>query len=295
MGMGCPGPQPAERSQVDDFSPPFAQRPEGLTGNQKRPPRIASEHRVPLTQGQLVECDGFIVRRVIHQDVDAAQFPGRLSDDGSYRLFFGHIAAQRYRPDAQEAKITDRALGLSGGVEKGNRHIRTGSRQGQSACPAQAPRSAGNQNGFARQETAMVSNHTSDCTCPPAPAANHGSEFLNQTLPRAQNILFRSPGPVLSPVDSGTESDGFCYTLLMSAPRHVIVYSRKGCHLCEIVKETVAKLHRRGGFTWKEVDVDSDEQLRRQFTDEVPVVFIDGRKAFKYRINEREFLRKLAG
>jgi glutaredoxin len=81
----------------------------------------------------------------------------------------------------------------------------------------------------------------------------------------------------------------------MSALRQVIIYSRKGCHLCEIVKETVVKLHRRGGFTWKEVDVDSDEQLRRQFTDEVPVVFIDGRKAFKYRVNEQEFLRKLAG
>jgi hypothetical protein len=54
------------------------------------------------------------------------------------------------------------------------------------------------------------------------------------------------------------------------------------------------KLERRGGFKWQEVDVDSDESLRRQFTDEVPVVFIDGRKAFKYRMDEREFLRKLA-
>jgi glutaredoxin len=76
--------------------------------------------------------------------------------------------------------------------------------------------------------------------------------------------------------------------------RQVIVYSRKGCHLCEIVKETLSKLQRRGGFTWQEVDVDSDEQLRRRFTDEVPVVFIDGRKAFKYRLDENEFLRKLA-
>jgi glutaredoxin len=76
--------------------------------------------------------------------------------------------------------------------------------------------------------------------------------------------------------------------------RHVVVYSRKGCHLCEIVKETISKLQRRGGFTWSEVDVDSDEELRRQFTDQVPVVFIDGRKAFKYRMDEREFLRKLA-
>ncbi len=80
----------------------------------------------------------------------------------------------------------------------------------------------------------------------------------------------------------------------MLASREVVVYSRKGCHLCEIVKETLVKLERRGGFKWQEVDVDSDDSLRRQFTDEVPVVFIDGRKAFKYRMDEREFLRKLA-
>jgi len=80
----------------------------------------------------------------------------------------------------------------------------------------------------------------------------------------------------------------------MSELRQVVVYSRKGCHLCEIVKETLTKLHRRGGFTWQDIDVDTDEQLRRQFTDEVPVVFIDGRKAFKYRMDESDFLRKLA-
>jgi glutaredoxin len=80
----------------------------------------------------------------------------------------------------------------------------------------------------------------------------------------------------------------------MTMARDVVVYSRKGCHLCEIVKETLSKLQRRGGFQWREIDVDSDEDLRRKFTDEVPVVFIDGRKAFKYRMDEREFLRKLA-
>ena len=79
----------------------------------------------------------------------------------------------------------------------------------------------------------------------------------------------------------------------MADPRQVLVYTRKGCHLCEIVKESLVKLERRGLFRWQEVDVDTDEQLRRQFTDEVPVVFIDGRKAFKYHMDEREFLRKL--
>jgi glutaredoxin len=70
--------------------------------------------------------------------------------------------------------------------------------------------------------------------------------------------------------------------------RQVVVYSRKGCHLCEVVKESLVKLSRRGGFTWSEVDVDSDSELRRQFNDQVPVVFIDGHKAFKYRMDERE-------
>ncbi len=79
----------------------------------------------------------------------------------------------------------------------------------------------------------------------------------------------------------------------MSEPREVIVYSRKGCHLCEIVKESLVKLHKRGGFHWREIDVDSDPEIRRLYTDEVPVVFIDGRKAFKYHMNEQEFLRKL--
>jgi glutaredoxin len=74
----------------------------------------------------------------------------------------------------------------------------------------------------------------------------------------------------------------------------VIVYSRKGCHLCEIVKESLVKLHKRGGFDWREIDVDSDIELRRQYNDQVPVVFINGRKAFKYRMDEQEFMRKLA-
>jgi glutaredoxin len=74
----------------------------------------------------------------------------------------------------------------------------------------------------------------------------------------------------------------------------VILYSRKGCHLCEIVKESLAKLEKRGGFTWREVDVESDAEIRRRYTDEVPVVFINGRKAFKYRMDEQEFLRRLA-
>ncbi len=79
----------------------------------------------------------------------------------------------------------------------------------------------------------------------------------------------------------------------MSA-HEVILYSRKGCHLCEVVKESLEELTHRARFTWREVDIDQDEELRRKYTNEVPVVFINGRKAFKYHMDEEEFLKKLA-
>lgn len=75
----------------------------------------------------------------------------------------------------------------------------------------------------------------------------------------------------------------------------VVVYSRAGCHLCDVVKETLAAMEGHADFQWREVDVDADEELRRRYNDEVPVVMIDGRKAFKYRMSGREFLRALKG
>jgi glutaredoxin len=78
------------------------------------------------------------------------------------------------------------------------------------------------------------------------------------------------------------------------AAPEVVLYSRKGCHLCELVKESLAKLSRHAEFDWREIDVDSDPELRRQYNDQVPVVFINGRKAFKYHLDEKEFLRKIS-
>ena len=79
------------------------------------------------------------------------------------------------------------------------------------------------------------------------------------------------------------------------------MYSRKGCHLCDIVKETLAQVQGQSqvrgeaDFAWREVDIDGDAELRQKYNDEVPVVFIDGRKAFKYHMDARQFLRALAG
>ena len=73
----------------------------------------------------------------------------------------------------------------------------------------------------------------------------------------------------------------------------VLVYSRVRCHLCDVVKETLRSVETRGTFTWREVDIDQDPELKKLYSDSVPVVFIDGRKAFKYRMSAEDFLRRL--
>jgi glutaredoxin len=74
----------------------------------------------------------------------------------------------------------------------------------------------------------------------------------------------------------------------------VIVYSRQGCCLCDVVKDTLTEAQAEAEFTWRVVDIDTDPELRAKYNDEVPVVFLDGRKAFKYRMDKRDFLKLLA-
>ena len=67
----------------------------------------------------------------------------------------------------------------------------------------------------------------------------------------------------------------------------VTLYARQGCHLCEAARETVARVCAELGETFEEVDVDTDPELRRRFTEEVPVTFVDGRQHDFWRVDEQ--------
>ena len=73
----------------------------------------------------------------------------------------------------------------------------------------------------------------------------------------------------------------------------VVLYTRVGCHLCDEAKEQIHGLRKQAAFTFREVDIDLDPELRERYHEEVPVIFIDGKKAFKYRIDPRQFLKRL--
>jgi glutaredoxin len=74
----------------------------------------------------------------------------------------------------------------------------------------------------------------------------------------------------------------------------VTLYTRAGCHLCDDAKQAIESARRRTAFDYEEFDIDSDPQLRQLYNEEVPVIAIDGKKAFKYRVTSAELLKKLA-
>ncbi len=73
----------------------------------------------------------------------------------------------------------------------------------------------------------------------------------------------------------------------------VTLYTRAGCHLCDEAKQVLERARRRAEFEMETLDIDRDPELLRLYNEEVPVIAIDGVKAFKYRLTEAEFLKKL--
>jgi len=71
-------------------------------------------------------------------------------------------------------------------------------------------------------------------------------------------------------------------------PMNVILYTRKGCHLCDDARKTLAE----HGLEATLVDIDSDPKLREQFDMCVPVVEIDGKVRFCGRV-EPVLLKRL--
>jgi hypothetical protein len=72
------------------------------------------------------------------------------------------------------------------------------------------------------------------------------------------------------------------------------LYSRPDCCLCEAMEEVLVRVRRNIPFVLDHLDISIDPELESRFGQEIPVLFINGRKAFKYRLTEGELRRRLA-
>jgi hypothetical protein len=70
--------------------------------------------------------------------------------------------------------------------------------------------------------------------------------------------------------------------------------TREDCCLCDEMKAIVTAVAAETGATLETRDVDADTTLHARFSDEVPVLLINGRKAFKYRCSAAELRRRMA-
>jgi glutaredoxin len=71
------------------------------------------------------------------------------------------------------------------------------------------------------------------------------------------------------------------------------MYSRPGCHLCDDAKVVIERVRRRYAFSFNVINVETDPALEQAYGTEIPVILINGNKAFKYRVDEGEFERKV--
>jgi glutaredoxin len=74
----------------------------------------------------------------------------------------------------------------------------------------------------------------------------------------------------------------------------VVVYHAEGCHLCERARGQVARLREELGFELEEVDIGGQEELEARYREWLPVVEVDGERAFVYYVDEAALRRRLA-
>jgi glutaredoxin len=73
----------------------------------------------------------------------------------------------------------------------------------------------------------------------------------------------------------------------------VTVYSRQGCHLCEDAENILESLCEELNFEIEVIDIDKDAELVKLYSDQVPVIHIDGVHHDFYKVDPTRFRSSL--
>src|SRR5215212_6494108 len=72
----------------------------------------------------------------------------------------------------------------------------------------------------------------------------------------------------------------------------VTLYTRANCPLCEKAKAAIQASGAAVQLT--EIDIDLDETLRARYTDDVPVIHVNGQEAFRHSVEPAAFAAYVA-
>lgn len=73
----------------------------------------------------------------------------------------------------------------------------------------------------------------------------------------------------------------------------VALYTKDECSLCDKAKEVILVVREQIPFEYVEVDITSDEAIYEEFREQIPVIFVNGRKAFKFHVTAEAFITRL--
>ena len=77
----------------------------------------------------------------------------------------------------------------------------------------------------------------------------------------------------------------------MTIAPQVVLYHAPGCHLCEKARGVLEGELGAGAF--EEVDITRDDELEARYREWLPVVEIDGQRAFVYFVDPNALRRKV--
>ena len=73
----------------------------------------------------------------------------------------------------------------------------------------------------------------------------------------------------------------------------ITIFSRHGCHLCEVAEATLTELKEVLDFEIEVNFIDGDVELEKLYGNEVPVIHIDGEHHDFYRVDSERFKSSL--
>ena len=69
----------------------------------------------------------------------------------------------------------------------------------------------------------------------------------------------------------------------------ITIYSRQGCHLCDDAQKTLESMREELNFEIVVIDIDQDAELIKLYSDQVPVIHIDGIHHDFYKVDPLRF------
>jgi len=75
----------------------------------------------------------------------------------------------------------------------------------------------------------------------------------------------------------------------------VIIYGKPECCLCDEALEVLEQVRKRIPFDIEKKDITDDPDLSERYACSIPVILVDGRVAFKHRVEKERLISILKG